>query len=166
MKINYDILPESMKADIDEILLSIRLTRLISVQARAITEKEKTFINDILSSIEKCINERNEIKNRNDFTEQLKIADNIYTRLKQHKTIKLDLTKYENFYDNHITSWLRLWEIGELFEQLTGMKEKSERESYEEYKTLMTDNLLPMLLFQLLGSIVYWIKEKYSVKHR
>lgn len=163
MKINYDTLPECMKADIDEIFIAIRFAQFISAKTKSMTKKEKTFINDILSSIEKCINERTKIENHNDFTEQLKKVDDIYTQLKQHETIKIDLTQYEDYHNTYIISLLELWEIGELLEKITGMKEKSERESYEEYKTLMTDNLLPMLLFQLLGSIVYWIKEKYSV---
>lgn len=159
MTVNFDILPEEMKCDIEETIFSIRMTRCLAVGAVFLTEKEKSFLNDVITTIENCIKERNNIKSQDDFSEQLKIADNLYSQLEQHKTIKLDLTLYDKYYDDYITPWLSLWRIGEILEITTGIKE----DSYEKYKNLMINHLFPMLLCQIIGIISSWLYEKYSV---
>lgn len=154
--IDFEKLPEEMKCDIEEINLTTQLVKSIIDKKKCFTPKEKLVLLDTLSSIEKYMENIKIIETIQECTNQLKNLDDIYSRLQQQKTLKLDLTKYEKYSEEYIEPFVLMWSIGEILDMTT----KTTSPSFEKFREYMKYNLLPMVAFQLTGAIAIILKER------
>ena len=161
MKIDIDKLPEEMKCDIKETLLTLELVKLMVSKMKYFTSKERIILLDVISSIEKYMEDIKTIETIQEFTHQLKILDDVYSKLKENnKTLNLDLTKYKKYYDKYIEPCVLMWSIG----AISDMTRKTKTPSVEEFGEYIKNHLLPMLALQIIGAIATMIEQRTFYK--
>ena len=156
MKINYETLPEEMKCDIEETLLTINLVKYLVNEKKCFTPKEKTLLLDVISSSEKYMEDIKKIETAQECCNLLDTLDDVYSKLKENKTLNLDLTKYKKYYDKYIEPFVFMWKFGGVLNMTT----KTKSPSVEECGEYIKNNLLPMLLLQIIGAIATMIEQR------
>ena len=160
MKINYETLPEEMKCDIEETLILIEVVQHMVCRMKCFTFEERILLIDVIGSIEKYIKDTNKIETVQECCNILDTLDNVYSKLKENKTLNLDLTKYKKYYDKYIEPFVLVWNIGGVLDMTTETKSPSVEECGEYIK----NNLLPMLALQIIGAITTMIEQRTSYK--
>ena len=103
MRIDIDKLPEEMKCDIKETLLTLELVKLMVSKMKYFTSKERIILLDVIASIEKYMEDIKTIETVRECCNLLNTLDDVYSKLKENnKTLNLDLTKYKQYYDKYI----------------------------------------------------------------
>lgn len=156
MKINYETLPEEMKCDIEETLLTINLIKYLVNEKKCFTPKEKTLLLDVISSSEKYMEDIKKIETVQECCNLLDTLDDVYSKLKENKTLKLDLSKYKQYYNKYIEHFVFMWSIGGILD----MTRETKSPSVEEFREYIKNNLLPMLLLQIIGAIATMIEQR------
>ena len=160
MKINIDKLPEEMKCDIKETLLTLELVKLMVSKMKYFTSKERILLLDVIASIEKYIEDTNKIETVRECCNLLNTLDNVYSKLKENKTLNLDLTKYKQYYEKYIEHSVFMWCIGEI----SDMTKETKTPSVEEFGEYIKNHLLPMLALQIIGAIATMIEQRTFYK--
>lgn len=156
MSIDIDKLPEEMKCDIEETLILIEVVQHMVCRMKCFTFEERILLIDVIGSIEKYIKDTNKIETVRECCDLLNTLDDVYSKLKEHKTLNLDLTKYKQYYDKYIEHSVFMWSIGEI----SDMTKETKTPSVEEFGEYIKNHLLPMLALQIIGAIATMIEQR------
>ena len=160
MKINYETLPEEMKCDINEALFTLKLVKFVVNEMKYFTSKERILLLDVIASTEKYMEDIKKVETVQECCNLLDTLDDVYSKLKENKTLNLDLTKYEKYYNKYIEPFVLMWSIGGMLD----MTSKTKTPSVEECGEYIKNNLLPMLALQITGAITATIEQRTSYK--
>ena len=156
MKINYETLPEEMKCDINEALFTLKLVKFVVNEMKYFTSKERILLLDVIASTEKYMEDIKKVETVQECCNLLDTLDDVYSKLKENKTLNLDLTKYKKYYDKYIEPFVFMWKFGGILNMTT----KTKSPSVEECGEYIKNNLLPMLLLQIIGAIATMIEQR------
>lgn len=137
--------------------------RICIEKIRSLSEIEKAYFTEVCNSLEAFHKDSSNIKTVAELELHIKTIKNIHSMLKENKKIKLDLSKFENYYDKFIAVPLFMLKMPDLF---TGdMPVISETEMFKIKDGLnILKGHLPMLELQILGAITEYIQKTIQTK--
>ena len=127
-------------------------------KVNSLSENEKAYFGEVLNSLKVFHKDSSNIKTVAELELHIQTIKGIHSMLKQNKKFKLDLSKFENYYDKFIAVPLFMLKMPELF--TADMPVVSETGVFKIKDGLnILKGHLPMLELQILGAITEYIQK-------
>ncbi len=137
--------------------------RMCLEKVNSLSEIEKAYFTEVLNSLEVFHKDSSNIKTVVELELHIKTIRNIHSMLKENKKIKLDLSKFENYYDRFIAVPLFMLKMPELFTADMPVITETGMFKIKDGLNILKGHL-PMLELQILGAITEYIQKAIQNK--
>lgn len=137
--------------------------RMYLEKTTCLSEIEKAYFTEVLNSLEVFHKDSSNIKTVAELELHIKTIRNIHSMLKENKKIKLDLSKFENYYDKFIAVPLFMLKIPKLFTADMPVITETGMFKIKDGLNILKGHL-PMLELQILGAITEYIQKAIQNK--
>lgn len=126
--------------------------RICIEKIRSLSEIEKAYFTEVCNSLEAFHKDSSNIKTVAELELHIKTIKNIHSMLKENKKIKLDLSKFENYYDKFIAVPLFMLKMPDLFTDDMPVINETGMFKIKDGLNILKGHL-PMLELQIIGAI-------------
>ena len=144
--------------EIKDIKISADLVYSVVKNSHLTLEEEVQF-SSIIYQVQKVVERAEKATSLNECQTLISKLKEVHKQAKDHKTIKLNVKCFENYYDSHIAINLLMWQLENSVSEDTVVLSAVGSYNASEAKKNTIANI-PMLAFQFIGAISQYILEK------